>query len=252
MKQRQQEYVQQAEEKVLALEVVAPPPSKVTANTTAATRNSSNTTASTSSTLQPQPGVRVSTKQQPKRQEDVVVIPTTEELTQLVCHPEALQIIRELQENALQQADEKVAIAEQTYNLVDAIVKRLDTDLEQMESLLQSTGQFVEAGAVDSIATPASGQAVQPGDLAAIQVTPESSDDWILAKVISHDPNTGMFHLSDEDVESSKSTSQRKKTATSAYCVFGYNLFSDYNLTHSLAVLPIHIVIHAIYYQSFI
>lgn len=44
----------------------------------------------------------------------------------------------------------------------------------------------------------------KPDDLAAIQVTP-NSPDWILAKVISHDPKTGMYMLSDEDVESNKS-----------------------------------------------
>jgi hypothetical protein len=43
----------------------------------------------------------------------------------------------------------------------------------------------------------------KPNDLAAIQVTP-GSPDWILAKVISHDPSTGMCRLSDEDMESNK------------------------------------------------
>ena len=41
-----------------------------------------------------------------------------------------------------------------------------------------------------------------PNDLAACQVTPGS--EWILAKVISYDQ--GMYTLSDEDVESDKST----------------------------------------------
>lgn len=41
-------------------------------------------------------------------------------------------------------------------------------------------------------------------DLAAVQVTP-GSPDWILAKVMSHDPTTGMYRLSDEDTESNKS-----------------------------------------------
>jgi hypothetical protein len=48
-----------------------------------------------------------------------------------------------------------------------------------------------------------SGNGVKPNDLAAIQVIP-NSPDWILAKVISHDPESGMYRLSDEDVESSK------------------------------------------------
>ena len=55
----------------------------------------------------------------------------------------------------------------------------------------QATGGFDAGGA-------------KPDDLAAIQVTP-GSPDWILAKVISHDPETGIYKLSDEDVESNKS-----------------------------------------------
>jgi hypothetical protein len=43
----------------------------------------------------------------------------------------------------------------------------------------------------------------KPNDLAACQATPGS--DWILAKVIQHDPASGMYKLSDEDVESNKS-----------------------------------------------
>ena len=35
-------------------------------------------------------------------------------------------------------------------------------------------------------------------------MTPGS--EWILAKVIEHDPKTGMYQLSDEDIESNKST----------------------------------------------
>jgi hypothetical protein len=43
----------------------------------------------------------------------------------------------------------------------------------------------------------------KPNDLAACQATVGS--DWILAKVIHHDPASGMYKLSDEDVESNKS-----------------------------------------------
>jgi SGF29 tudor-like domain len=48
--------------------------------------------------------------------------------------------------------------------------------------------------------------AAKPNDLAACQVTPGISE-WILAKVLHHDPSSGTFQLSDEDVESNKSTS---------------------------------------------
>jgi hypothetical protein len=47
--------------------------------------------------------------------------------------------------------------------------------------------------------------AAKPNDLAACQVTPGS--EWILAKVIHHDLQTGMYKLSDEDIESNKSKS---------------------------------------------
>lgn len=60
--------------------------------------------------------------------------------------------------------------------------------------LLKATGEFeVTSGG-------------KPDDLAAIQVNP-SVQEWILAKVISHDAASGMYTLSDEDSESNKSTS---------------------------------------------
>lgn len=65
-------------------------------------------------------------------------------------------------------------------------------------SLLKNSGQYQE-----TIANRNAGVA-KPDDLAAIQVTP-NSPDWILAKVITHDPNTQMYQLADEDIESNKS-----------------------------------------------
>lgn len=58
-------------------------------------------------------------------------------------------------------------------------------------SLLKSSGAFEVAGGA------------KPNDLAAIQVNPNSTD-WILATVISQDPDTGMYQLADEDAESNK------------------------------------------------
>ena len=55
----------------------------------------------------------------------------------------------------------------------------------------QSTGEFQ------------SGVAAKPNELAACQVTPDS--EWILSKVIEHDPKSGMYQLADEDIESNKS-----------------------------------------------
>ena len=49
----------------------------------------------------------------------------------------------------------------------------------------------------------------KPNDLAAIQVNPNSTD-WILATVISQDPDTGMYQLADEDAESNKGECRRE------------------------------------------
>lgn len=120
-----------------------------------------------------------------------VIVPTTEELTSYIQDDEVLRRVRELQQSVIQQAEEKVAISEQTYAIVDATVKRLDQDLVKLETLLKATGDFQVPGTA------------KPNDLAAIQVQP-NVPDWILAKVISYDPETGMYRLSDEDVESNK------------------------------------------------
>ena len=64
--------------------------------------------------------------------------------------------------------------------------------------MLKNSGQYQE-----TLVNRNAGVA-KPDDLAAIQVTP-NSPDWILAKVITHDPNTQMYQLADEDIESNKS-----------------------------------------------
>jgi Inhibitor of growth proteins N-terminal histone-binding len=123
-----------------------------------------------------------------------VVVPTTEELMSYV-HDDltSLTRIRKLQSDCLQQAEEKVTIANQTYALVDNICERLDADMLKLEKLLLATGDFTTPGQV------------QPNELAAIQVVPGSAADWILARVMTHDPISGMYKLSDEDQESNKS-----------------------------------------------
>jgi SGF29 tudor-like domain/Inhibitor of growth proteins N-terminal histone-binding len=120
-----------------------------------------------------------------------VIIPTTEELLSYIQNEGAIRRIRDLEESLSQLSEEKVAIAEQTYEIINSTVKRLDQDLVSLETHLKATGEFQVAGSA------------KPNDLAAIQVQPNASD-WILAKVISHDLETGMYRLSDEDVESNK------------------------------------------------
>lgn len=137
-----------------------------------------------------------------------VVIPTTEELLAYVHDGPTLAKIESLREDALQQAEEKVEIANQTLELVDNLCRKLDTDLKEMErSLLPlNSGATDFANALTNAAAPNAGRgrgAPKKDDLAAIQEVP-GSPDWILAKVIQHDPQTGTFKLSDEDMESNK------------------------------------------------
>ncbi|VEU34549.1 unnamed protein product [Pseudo-nitzschia multistriata] len=153
-----------------------------------------------------------------------VVIPTTEELMAYIHEPETRSKIENLQSDALQQAEEKVAIANQTFELIDNLCRKLDTDLEEMErSLLARNGADFHnhssggvngavsgtsssgtSGGLSSTTTGGRGRgAPKKDDLAAVQEVP-GSPDWILAKVITLDPQTGMYKLSDEDMESNK------------------------------------------------
>jgi len=118
------------------------------------------------------------------------LIPTTEEMQTLLEDEESLKTVLELRQQAYMYLDEKVQTSTQAYESVDLIVRKLDEDLAKFESLLKATGQFETSGG-------------KPNDLAAIQVTP-SVNEWILAKVISFNPESGMYNLSDEDVESNK------------------------------------------------
>lgn len=143
------------------------------------------------------------------------VIPTTEELMAYVREPETLQRIEQVQEDALQRAEEKVAIAEQNYGIVDNVCKRVDADLEEMKGLLQSAGEFQKPGIA------------KPNDLAAIQVTP-GSPDWILGKVITHDAQTGMYRLSDEDTESNKGKMEALDSLGATHASRGILAQNDY------------------------
>lgn len=100
--QAEQEYVQRAEEKVLQLEF--------------------------GTTRDGRSGVVVLGGKSKE-----AVVPTTEELSAYVHDPEALYKIKQLRASAMQQADEKVAIADQTHSLVDATIERLDNDIAALE-----------------------------------------------------------------------------------------------------------------------
>jgi len=161
-----------------------------------------------------------------------VVIPTTDELMAYTYHAETYAQIRRLQQTCRQKSDEKVAVARQAYERIDAQVQRLDADLVAMEALLQAQGEYGygttssgTAGGGLGGAAGAGGSAVvaKPNDLAACQVTPGS--EWILAKVIRHDPGAGIYTLADEDVESNKSK-RRACDACQYYCHCIHNIYS--------------------------
>lgn len=65
------------------------------------------------------------------------MFPSTEELFDFVNDPEKYKRIKALQRECLQKAEEKVAVARQSLELIDAKVQRLDHDLSAMETLLQ-------------------------------------------------------------------------------------------------------------------
>ena len=122
-----------------------------------------------------------------------LLLPTTEEFRSYVEDPTALLRMALLRRDTRQFQDEKIAVADQTHSLVQEAITRLDADLEAFETLLKGSGQF------ETVV----GRGAPPDALAAIQVTP-NSPDWILAKVMEHDMSMGMYKLSDEDIESSK------------------------------------------------
>ena len=84
-------------------------------------------------------------------------------------------------------------------SIVHSILSKLDqADISEYENLFKATGQYEDVQ--DAYAS------LYVDQLAAIQVM-ANSQEWILAKVMQHDENTGMYHLSDEDIESNKSKS---------------------------------------------
>eukprot|EP00750_Incisomonas_marina_P025599 INCI5585.1.p1 GENE.INCI5585.1~~INCI5585.1.p1 ORF type:complete len:263 (-),score=44.41 INCI5585.1:200-988(-) len=78
-----------------------------------------------------------------------------------------LQQIKALHEVTLQQADEKIAIANQSYDLVDEHIKRLDAKLKQFEVELTQSGHFNRA-----YSTGAAGGA----DASQVQAPPSRAD----------------------------------------------------------------------------
>ena len=104
MRQLHQQYIHQAEEKMMQLETVEQEDGTH--------------------------GVRT-------LQGDAVVVPTTEELMDYTYDAELYPRIQALHQECLLKGDEKAAVARQAYEVSDATVQRLDKDLASMEKFLQ-------------------------------------------------------------------------------------------------------------------
>ncbi|CAM9775235.1 unnamed protein product [Scytosiphon promiscuus] len=109
----------------------------------------------------------------------------------LVDDPPLMAEIDSLFSRTKQIVDEKVAIADQTQQMVADRLKRLTTDLASFEQTLHSQGEF-DVGAA------------QPGDQVAFQEDADS--EWVLGRVLSWMHETGQYEVMDEDDNSKKIT----------------------------------------------
>lgn len=86
---------------------------------------------------------------------------------------------------ARQKSLEKIGIAEQTLELVDSRLRKLDTDLAYFETILRASGEF-EVG----YAEPGQDVAVKPDAFENL---------WILGRVIHYHQDTGVYEIADVD-----------------------------------------------------
>ncbi|GMF20885.1 unnamed protein product [Phytophthora lilii] len=69
---------------------------------------------------------------------------TEQELRELIGADAALQTLQEKHARVVQKLDEKIAIAAQSYDIVDHHIRRLDRDLESYAALLKASGEYQE------------------------------------------------------------------------------------------------------------
>ncbi|GMF46275.1 unnamed protein product [Phytophthora fragariaefolia] len=69
---------------------------------------------------------------------------TEEELRSLIEADEAVKTLQEKHALVVQKLDEKIAIAAQSYDIVDHHIRRLDRDLESYQALLKASGEYQE------------------------------------------------------------------------------------------------------------
>lgn len=96
-----------------------------------------------------------------------------------------LDDIRAKRQKTFQKNDEKIAIAEQTLDVLESFVRKLDNDLLAFEGILRSSGDFETTGAP-------TGQEVGVK-------TDVFSQDWILARVVGYSLDTGYYEVADAD-----------------------------------------------------
>lgn len=96
-----------------------------------------------------------------------------------------LEDIRAKRLKCTQKNEEKIAIAEQTLDVLESFVRKLDSDLLAFEGILRSSGDFETTGA-------------PTGQEVAVK-TDVFSQDWILAKVVGYNLDTGYYEVADAD-----------------------------------------------------
>ncbi|OWZ21633.1 AhpC/TSA family Redoxin [Phytophthora megakarya] len=69
---------------------------------------------------------------------------TEQELRELIEADEMVQTLQEQHALVVQKLDEKIAIAAQSYDIVDRHIRRLDRDLESYAALLKANGEYQE------------------------------------------------------------------------------------------------------------
>mmetsp|Transcript_38277 Transcript_38277/g.120061 ORF Transcript_38277/g.120061 Transcript_38277/m.120061 type:complete len:225 (-) Transcript_38277:260-934(-) len=95
----------------------------------------------------------------------------------------ALEAMEQRRQECIAAAKEKIIIADQSYDLVDKFIERLDEQLIQFEESLRNAGEFDTSTA-------------SRGDEVAMMTNPAEAQ-WILGKVIDYRPETGFYHVCD-------------------------------------------------------
>lgn len=102
--------------------------------------------------------------------------------------PEDIALLRDIRVKRMkcsQKNDEKISIAEQTLEVLESFIRKLDNDLGVFENLLRSSGDFETTGA------PAGQEVAVKTDM--------FTEDWILAHVVDYNLDTGYYDVADAD-----------------------------------------------------